>query len=356
MSGKAAGKGGPPPPKPAGQKLSTSGGYLAKAAAKAVTVAAAAPAPESMEAPLTLECPPSTRFEVGDPAAMQYLEEHGYVVFGSVAGAQQLQEAEKLLFDFMEEHAGWKRDDPDSWSDEGLGQVSANGIANGIINKRGAGHADVAWYVRTLPAVRKIFEDVWNDADLLVSFDAFGLFRPWHTGKYFRTLGGWFHVDQGVPGKQCIQGLLSMYDQNAHTGGLTVIPGTHHRFEEHTRPEPFQDYIEVERGHSLHRGPYRLVDMRAGDFVLWDSRTVHCNSPAIETPVAPGDRLLRAVVYVCMTPRCLATAETLEMRIKSYDSSMTTSHWPHKSPIGFGFKKDPPNDYATAPAERKALI
>ena len=360
MSAKGKGKGAPPAPPPLdnGPCTRKGGGFLAKAAerkqAQAELVRLRPPTAELVD-PL-FECPDSERFDAGDPAAMDHLGEHGYVVIKSVANDDQLQHAERLLFEFMGEHAGWRSSDSDSWTDEGLARVSSTGLANGLINKRGAGQSDLGWFVRTLPSVRKIFEQVWQDSDLLTSFDCFGLFRPWHTGKFYKTLGGWFHVDQGSPGKQCVQGLLSIYDQDASTGGLVVIPKSHKQFEHHTLPEPFEDYIAVNTDNPVHDGPHRLVQMRAGDFVLWDSRTVHCNSPAVVPPTAPDNRLLRAVVYVCMAPRRLATPETLAQRVLAYNLCKTTSHWPYKNANGFGFQRDPPLDFDAAPPERKALI
>lgn len=363
MASKGTGKRGAPPPPSRPRDSLGHGGYLAKAAArkKVETSNSAALEEADMEAGVEfgdpfVECPSSECFDVGDEAAIRYFNEYGYVVFRAVADAEQLNKAEELLFQFMDDHAGWKQGDPDSWSDEGLAKISANGIANGIINKCGAGQSDLNWYVRTLPMVHKVFEQVWQNDDLITSFDCFGVFRPWHSGKFFKTLGGWFHVDQASSGMQCVQGLLSIYDQDASTGGLTVIPGSHLRFEEHATPDPFEEYIPVHKEHPIWQGPHRLVQMHAGDFVIWDSRTVHCNSPAMQTPIAPQDRLLRAVVYVCMTPRERATAEILKQRIDAYNLSKTTTHWPHKYPNGFGFKRVPPLQYALAPPERKALI
>jgi len=290
---------------------------------------------------------------------MEHLDKHGFVVIKGVVDAQQLEKAEQLLWDFLSEHAGWQRGQPDTWSDEGLQRVSANGIANGIINKRGAGQSELNWYVRTLPKIRQVFEHVWGSDELLTSFDVFGVFRPWHSGKFMKTLGGWFHVDQGplTSGKQCVQGLLSIYDQDASTGGLTVIPGSHLRFEEVQATAANQEeYIELEESCPVWQAPHRLVVMQRGDVVLWDSRCVHCNTPATEQPMTPLDRLLRAVVYVCMTPREKATEQTIEDRKKGYTSSMTTTHWPHRNCVGFGFKREPALDFETAPPERKALI
>jgi hypothetical protein len=106
-----------------------------------------------------------------------------------------------------------------------------------------------------------------------------------------------------------------------------------------------------------------LVTARAGDLILWDSRCVHCNTPALsalnreeggeggdrgegeeeggergeereeegaekggtkaptasETAPAEGvGELIRSVGYVCMTPAAWATDEVLRLRQEAY--------------------------------------
>lgn len=367
--GNAKGNKGLPPPPPsavaAHARRGKTGGYLARAAeqkklreATVWSTSQEAEAPSVPVDPLLDATSPCPRFDLSDAvAAMQYLEEHGYVVISSVADTDELRMAESLLFDFMRQNAGWKREDPSSWTDESLNRVSADGLANGIINKCGAGHSDLSWYVRTLPRVRQVFEHVWGTSELITSYDAFGLFRPWHSRKFMKTLGGWLHVDQCSPGKQCVQGLLSLYDQDHTTGGFTVIHGSHNRFNEvradHTTAE---EYIRLSEENAVWHEPRRIVHMRAGDVVLWDSRCVHCNSPAVDTPSAPLDRLLRAVVYVCMTPKAMASPDIIEKRIEYYNMSKTTAHWPHKLFWCAGFKREPPLDFESASEERRALI
>lgn len=300
----------------------------------------------------------SNRFDVDDARMFDHLEEHGFAVIRNVATPEQLKEAEGLLWQFLSENAGWSRNEPSSWTDDGLMHVSSNGLANGIINKCGAGQSELNWFVRTLPRVRQVFEAIWGTSDLLTSFDVFGLFRPWHHG-FSKTLGGWFHVDQGrtKTGRQSVQGLLSLYDQDATTGGLTVIPGSHLRHSELlTEATSDEDYIEPPKSHSLMQLPRRLICCQAGDLVLWDSRCLHCNSPAVQTPESPGSRLLRAVVYVCMTPKAWATSEVLERRRSGYEMRVTTTHWPHVNAMGVGWAKAPPLDFAAAPPARQALI
>merc|ERR1711879_414456 len=99
--------------------------------------------------------------------------------------------------------------------------------------------------------------------------------------------------------------------------------------------------------------PRRLVSCRARDLVLWDSRCVHCNMPAVTTPTSPCDELLRIVVYVCMTPKAWATDEVLKMRRQGYEVHLTSSHWPHKNVMGFGWARTPKLEYASADLVRQ---
>lgn len=79
----------------------------------------------------------------------------------------------------------------------------------------------------------------------------------------------------------------------------------------------------------------RLVSAKAGDLVLWDSRTIHANTPALEKPVnRPDDELLRAVSYVCMTPKHLANEAVLQARRNAFDKRIARGHWPHLMPSG----------------------
>ena len=72
--------------------------------------------------------------------------------------------------------------------------------------------------------------------------------------------------------------------------------------------------------------------------ILWDSRTVHCNSPGlVDADVGPQNELLRMVGYVCMTPARWATYDVLARRRAAFAAKQTTSHWPHEFvPAGDG--------------------
>jgi len=279
------------------------------------------------------------RFDAGDEEMLAFLELHGYCVVRSVLTADEVERAEDHLWALLTEKAGWARDGPSTWTNESFAR-DLGSPSTGIINKNGIGHSEAAWFVRTRKGVLDAFSAVWNDEDLIASFDGANVMRPWHRSgaEDNKTKGGWFHLDQGGGrlGRHAVQGLVSLKEANATTGGLVVIPGSHH---EHTRivEGTESDFVLVDGSDPvMKRAPPKLVCCGVGDLVLWDSRTVHCNSPATSLPVGPEDELLRAVFYVCMVPAafCAETPEVLQARRVAYESRTTTGHWPHLWPEG----------------------
>lgn len=104
--------------------------------------------------------------------------------------------------------------------------------------------------------------------------------------------------------------------------------------------------------------PRKLVCCRAGDLVLWDSRTIHCNTPAPQPDLGRLEtkELLRAVAYVCMTPKRFASTETRRLRRCGFEARVSTSHWPHEYHPGDPGSGDLPQDYASASQEIRDLV
>jgi len=351
-----------------------------------------APAPPAAEVPPP-ERPPlqamvdavpteeSSRFAASDPGLVEHLDTHGYVVVKEVASPDEVARALDLLWDHLQGAAGWSREDPGTWTDESFTKLGDQ--FTGILHSSGIGNSDYLWYLRTRPRVKEAFAAIWGTDDLITSFDGANVFRPWHLGHGAATVGGWIHVDQGKlkRGRQAVQGLVAVTDQTPGTGGLVVVPGSHHHHDEFVEAQGgSRDFVFVDQTAPGVAGvTMRLVVCRAGDLVLWDSRTVHCNSPAIGEPGAdPGwaagtvtpscearapapepapPGLLRAVGYVCMTPRSKASEEILCARRRAYEERRTTSHWPHTPPSGLpGHKLLGMQQYEAAPRERQDLI
>lgn len=286
-----------------------------------------------------LDASEDSRFSVDDPQLLVHLEEHGYVVVREAASPADCAEAEQLLWQFLADNAGFAREDPKTWTDENFLKVGC--IATGIVSKAGIGQSDFLWHCRLLPAVRKAFASIWGTPELLVSFDAANVFRPWRQDelRISRTRGGWYHVDQGkkMPGLHSVQGFLSLLDADASTGGFVVIPQSHKRHDElfEHQHDAGVNYISVPAHHPIMEMRKKLVVCRAGDLVLWDSRCVHCNAPGRLSPASTSEaaagasQLQRIAAYVCMTPKANATNDVLEQRKDAYRNRVTTSHWPH---------------------------
>jgi hypothetical protein len=213
---------------------------------------------------------------------------------------------------------------------------------HGVLNGNGIGQSDFLWNVRLNHQVKKVFARIWNTQQLLTSFDGSGVFRDWRYNPTWKTNGGWNHVDQNPkvkPDKCCIQGLVSLTDQNEKTGGLIVYPGTHLNFTKLSDvTKRSNDFVKVSDSHPImEQGKTRgkLVHCRAGDLVLWDSRTVHCNSPAVAIEERNQDEpvdLLRIVAYVSMSPINFIRDQTLdefrEKRQQIVENNCTLTHWP----------------------------
>ncbi|CAD7968362.1 unnamed protein product [Amoebophrya sp. A25] len=370
------------------------------------------------------------RFSLEDPRMLHFLEENGYAIVKNVLASskEETHYAESLLWDFLEEGTDhqWDRNDMTTWyrrkgesqaeaqqvllqeghkkdemfllkkietflhptpsslvkegrdafvpdelppevNDPALEKLSDRGAENGILHKNGAGQSAVAWFVRL--KAKKVFERVWSEKDLITSFDALGIFRPWQHGCGPKTISRkWLHVDQGreLAGKKVgIQGLVTLYDQTEATGGLYLVPGSHKHHEELCDAKqypPFENtfekgtedpnYIELLGEHRFRKtweSFGKLIRAKAGDLILWDSKALHCNvcgvsvsrtsssSSATLPRLPPRDRLLRAVVYVSMSPRKWATAEILEDRQKAFAMNGCSTHWPAS---GFTWNKD----------------
>eukprot|EP01065_Artemidia_motanka_P039113 TRINITY_DN4795_c0_g1_i1.p1 TRINITY_DN4795_c0_g1~~TRINITY_DN4795_c0_g1_i1.p1 ORF type:complete len:347 (+),score=91.57 TRINITY_DN4795_c0_g1_i1:45-1043(+) len=280
-----------------------------------------APAVQDDIAEYNVDVSPCSRFDVDDPAALEHLSEHGYVVFRSVADAGELQEAESLLWQFLEAR-GMQRSRPATWTHSRF----PGNPANGVIVRDGFGQSQFLWYLRSLPKVAAAFARVWGTDDLITSMDGGCVYRPWAADPTCRTIGGWYHVDQGADraGMQGVQGVLTLLDADATTGGLVVVPGSHRQFDEIRAHQTDPDILDAAEFGARAGG--RLVTMKAGDIALFDSRCVHCNFPGSGPPRSARE-LVRAAGFVAMLPRHRASDQVKEARREAFRNQQTLSCW-----------------------------
>jgi len=87
-----------------------------------------------------------------------------------------------------------------------------------------------------------------------------------------------------------------------------------------------------------------LICGKPGDLILWDSRTIHCNTPPLidnacnnqnemkqdEKTNSNNIDFIRLASYVCMTPKSKANETTIYQRILAYQNFESTNHIPHE--------------------------
>jgi len=290
---------------------------------------------------------PRFAFDTALDAAMVYLDNNGYVVLSGVATDKEVETGISLAWDFIE-GLGIRvnRNSPKSWGT----QRWPDPFGKGIVAGDGVGQCQFLWFCRGLENVQNIFRRVWSVDDLITSFDGFCFHRPFEYNPEWKTTNaGWYHCDQnGIskPEKRCVQGFLNFFDCGLDDGGLVVVPESHKIFKDIFQARPHLsgkgDFTSFAKDETLWNGEIKAnglspikVCCKPGDFVLWDSRTIHCNSsartsrplPKLKTVLLPPRRL---VAYICMTPADRLTEEVRALRVRAYQNGDTTSHWPEE--------------------------
>lgn len=281
------------------------------------------------------------RYPAGSQESLDHLAEEGYVVIANALSPTDAAHALDLTWEFLEGlGTGIDRSDMSTWGDDRW-PIAAHG---GIVPSQGIGQSAPQWFIRSVPAVKDAFAAVWDDDDLLVSFDGMAFWRPptvdpsWSTDRG----GRWLHIDQhpiSRPGLQCVQGAVTLMPTSPAVGGNILIPRSHEWFADIPEryadrlgrlPEMLDHFRFPADDPQLMETPPIMCHMEAGDMMLWDSRTVHCSSPGLEPtpepdPAAP--ELLRAASLVCMMPRSRSNDEVIAHRRAAVAARTSTTNW-----------------------------
>jgi len=140
------------------------------------------------------------------------------------------------------------------------------------------------------------------------------------------------------PGMECVQGMLALYDVTPVTGGLQVVPDSHKNGEAYRAKYPDQkfcgDFVMIPRSDPMQKQT-KFLEAKAGDLILWDSRTVHGGLVGKGKPADPTApiQLARMTQTICMTPRSKASPAVLEARRAGFEQGACFSHWPHEAEI-----------------------
>jgi len=271
------------------------------------------------------------RFALDDQGWVKYLDDNGYVVIKSVADPQQISTAIDLFWKHFEKTVEVDRNDISTWNRWSVDR-------RGIITSGGVIQCEGAWYVRSLPKVKNAFSQIWKTDSLIVSMDSLLLWRPWWHSKSWRPRTEGLHIDQNPftkPDKLCVQGMVALYDVTHETGGLEVVPKSH-------LPEQKEKLREL-CPHFKTAGDFCMINSsspvvterklllaKAGDLILWDSRTIHGGllGSGKDPDKDTVPQLCRMSQTVCMVPKERATPEVLEARREGFIKGYGFTHWP----------------------------
>ncbi|WOO78371.1 uncharacterized protein LOC62_02G001919 [Vanrija pseudolonga] len=277
------------------------------------------------------------------PDFLATLERDGFVVVPGVIPAAACEQFQESALSWLEGFPfGFKRDDRSTWTAEHL-PYSTTG---GLYNRYAVGHEDFVWKIRSEPGIRDVFAQVWGTDDLISSFDGFNASFPINkeTGRTdIAPTKPWPHIDQNprrVHQFELYQGIANLSPNGPNDGGLCVLRGSHKLHEEHFAAiggfRPDRDAGENENGYLYTEEDFQWykdkgceevkVCANAGDFILWDSRTVHWNASPVGTQT-------RFVTYVCLCPRSFMTSDELTEKRKVFNARKGTTHWPQMNRI-----------------------
>ena len=155
------------------------------------------------------------------------------------------------------------------------------------------------------------------------------------------------HMDQNPfkkVGRHCVQGMIPFLDVTKDVGGLKLVPRSHSdEIQEQIRKErsimqrilSSGDFVKVDD--AKYDPEAIVVEAKAGDLILWDSRVIHGSRVGPDT-LQPGGgvggdggSLARCTGLVCMTPRARASQEVHLKREAAFQCGGGFTHWPHEA-------------------------
>lgn len=269
----------------------------------------------------------------------QIIHEKGYVVIPNVINTQDIELARKGLWETLETLTSnleipIKKEDSKSWLT--FWELFP---LNSMLLKQNVGHAQFVWDLRSKKKIKEIFTKLYEDDNLLVSFDGFSVHFPFESFKNKRGVYRGkerFHTDHSPDQtKNYFQGIVNLYDVNEGDATLKVIEKSNQHFSKFFEEKEIKKVNE--NFYQMDSNDKRLDELKkvrvmakAGDFILWDSRTFHCGGLPLKNREKPNFRL---AVYICMAPRKWATTKQLEKKKKAFNELRMTSHCPIKTKL-----------------------
>ena len=252
-------------------------------------------------------------------ADWKHWQEKGYVIVHHAVPQENIDRLVDLIWAFEEKDP----DDPSTWYRPPRREIEMKELA-------GSGMVEMynhqrLWDNRQYPRVYDAFVDIWGTEKLWVSIDRANLNFPVRPGHEFKGFIHW-DIDTADPDRQNnVQGVLSLCDTTAETGGFQCVPELFRVFDEwvKTQPADRNPFLPDVTGFEIEQ-----VETKAGDLLIWNSMLAHGIRPN------RSDRP-RIAQYIAMTPAQEDNTRLREWRIRSWRDRLP--------PEGYAFPGDPRN-------------
>lgn len=271
------------------------------------------------------------------------LAENGYVVVRRVVSMEKVNEILKECYAWLKEASEDEEFDgnkPETWNKNAdKWPIHTRGLIQ---------HYNVAWqkfFVDARMEVKKVFEEIYGTKDLVSSFDSISVTRrsktfkyksvsDWMAKAYVKSIKGYsdkLHVDQTSNSlARCIQSGLAFIDQDTEDHVFTCVPKSHSIHEEvlggklDASEWRVMGEREIELFKQHHMYPVR-VPLKAGDVVMWDSRTAHASSSYCANSKSTARRVQ---LFVCMKPSGDMDEKQRAIRKRAYEEGICSKHDP----------------------------
>lgn len=267
---------------------------------------------------------------------MEQLEEFGYTIIPNILTNEECTNYRIQIWDELKYVSKDKFNylDPTTWDTFEIFKPEYNMI----LHHFSLGHMAPIWEIRQHPAIYNIFENIWNTPvnDLLVSFDGLSiLLPPEKTNKgWINPDNEWFHTDQSSlkTNKQCIQGMITLYNIMDDDASLSVLEGSHNYHQSFFIDNSINNRSDwyllknTEKEYFINKGcSEKSICADAGSMILWDSRTFHQGK---YVNINRKIENFRMVIYISMLPRSTITnPKLLKFKQKAFNNLRISSHW-----------------------------
>jgi len=194
---------------------------------------------------------------------INFWNENGYIVIRNAVSREDCVAACQAIWDYL----GIDENNSDFWykNSNAVQGIMVPLYRNPAIDKN-----------RYAPKIRKAYEQLWGQKELIVTTDKCG-FNPPQTNSFtYRGMGLHWDVSLAQPIPFGTQGILYLTDTAANQGALTLIPSFHKIIEtwlltlpKHSKPREI-DFSCFEK---------ISIEASAGDFIIWDHKLPHSSSP-----------------------------------------------------------------------------